>query len=406
MTDGTRATTQADTATATFNQVKSAPEELIEDARNGRMFVLVDDEDRENEGDLVVPAQMATPEAINFMAKYGRGLICLALTNERVNELGLPMMARRNESRHATAFTVSIEAREGVSTGISAPDRAHTIATAIDPEKGRDDIETPGHVFPLAARDGGVLVRAGHTEAAVDLARLAGLNPAGVICEIMRDDGTMARRDDLIAFAQRHGLKIGTIADLIAYRRRHDRIVSRLLESELHSAFGGRFRMAIYVNTVAYAEHVALWVGEVADGNPVPVRMHALNVLDDALGDLESGKLGELQTAMQMIGEEGRGVVVLIREPTATALSDRLRARNGEGPQQQGELRDYGVGAQILLDLGVSDMILLSNSRRTVVGLQEGYGLRIVDQRPIPRTRLPGDLTAEPDGRAEPEQDD
>jgi 3,4-dihydroxy 2-butanone 4-phosphate synthase/GTP cyclohydrolase II len=373
-----------DLATTTFNQIKSAPEEIIEDARNGRMFVLVDDEDRENEGDLVIPAQMCTPEAINFMAKWGRGLICLALTGERVEELGLPMMARRNESRHSTAFTVSIEAREGISTGISAPDRAHTVATAIDPEKGRHDIETPGHVFPLAARDGGVLVRAGHTEAAVDIARLAGLNPSGVICEIMADDGTMARRDDLVGFAQYHGLKIGTIADLIAYRRRHDRIVSRVMETTLVSAYGGTFNMAIYVNTVAYAEHVALWLGDVGDGNPVPVRMHALSILDDVLGDTAGGKVGELPTAMRMIAEEGRGVVVLIREPTATALSDRLKARDGEAPGGGGELRDYGVGAQILLDLGVSDMVLLSNSRRTVVGLQEGYGLRIVDQRPIP----------------------
>jgi 3,4-dihydroxy 2-butanone 4-phosphate synthase/GTP cyclohydrolase II len=371
--------------TTAFHELKSPPADIIEDARNGRMFILVDDEDRENEGDLVIPAQMATPQAINFMAKYGRGLICLALTGERVEELGLPMMARRNEGRFSTAFTVSIEAREGVSTGISAPDRAHTVATAIDPDKGARDIETPGHVFPLAARDGGVLVRAGHTEAAVDIARLAGLNPSGVICEIMADDGTMARRDDLVQFAQYHGLKIGTIADLIAYRRKHDRIVQRIRETTLNSAYGGTFKMALYVNTVAYAEHVALWTGDIADGEPVPVRMHALSILDDVLGDLHGGKVGELATAMRMIGEEGRGVIVLVREPTATALSDRLRAREGETTGAGGgEIRDYGVGAQILLDLGVSDMILLSNSRRTVVGLQEGYGLRIVDQRPIP----------------------
>lgn len=373
-----------DVATATFNQLKSSPEDIIEDARNGRMFVLVDDEDRENEGDLVIPAQMATPEAINFMAKYGRGLICLALTGERVQELGLPMMARKNEARHSTAFTVSIEAREGISTGISAPDRAHTIATAIDPAAGKDDIVSPGHVFPLAARDGGVLVRAGHTEAAVDVARLAGLNPSGVICEIMNEDGNMARRDDLVAFAQRHGLKVGTIADLIAYRRRHDRIVARKFESEFESVYGGRFKMAIYVNTVAYAEHVALWKGDVASDGPVPVRMHALNILDDVLGDASGGKVGELQTAMRMIGETERGVVVLIREPAATSLSNRLRARIGDTAAQGNELRDYGVGAQILLDLGVKDMVLLSNSQRTVVGLEEGYGLRIVDQRPIP----------------------
>lgn len=213
-----------------FSELVSPIDEIIEEARNGRMFILVDDEDRENEGDLVIPAQMAGPEAINFMAKFGRGLICLAMTRERIEQLGLPMMARKNESRHETAFTVSIEAREGVTTGISASDRAHTVAVAIDPSKGPEDIATPGHVFPLMARDGGVLVRIGHTEAAVDIARLAGLYPAGVICEIMNDDGTMARRDDLIAFAQRHGLKIATIADLIAYRRRHDKIVERVLE--------------------------------------------------------------------------------------------------------------------------------------------------------------------------------
>jgi 3,4-dihydroxy 2-butanone 4-phosphate synthase/GTP cyclohydrolase II len=369
---------------ATFSEIVSSIEDIIEEARNGRMFVLVDDEDRENEGDLVIPAQMATPEAINFMAKYGRGLICLALTRERIEQLGLPLMSRRNESRHHTAFTVSIEAKEGVTTGISAPDRARTIAVAIDPETSSADLATPGHVFPLVARDGGVLVRTGHTEAAVDLARLAGLNPAGVICEIMNDDGTMARRDDLIAFAQRHGLKIATIADLIAYRRRHDRIVERALETTFDSRYGGHFNMAIYVNTAAYAEHVALWKGDVATDEPVLVRMHALNVLDDVLGDRGSGKGGELQEALRIIGEEGRGVVVLIREPAATSLSDRVRARLGEAPKGHQELRDYGVGAQILLDLGVRDMVLLSNTKhRTIVGL-EGYGLRVVDQRPIP----------------------
>jgi 3,4-dihydroxy 2-butanone 4-phosphate synthase/GTP cyclohydrolase II len=359
-------------------------EELIEAFRDGRMVIMMDDESRENEGDLIMPASAVTPEAINFMTKYGRGLICLALTNERVRELGLPMMARKNEARHATAFTVSIEAREGISTGISAPDRAHTIATAIDPQTGPGDIVSPGHVFPLAAREGGVLVRAGHTEAAVDLGRLAGLNPAGVICEVMNDDGTMARRDDLVAFAQRHGLKIATIADLIAYRRRYDRIVERRLETTFDSVFGGRFNMALYVNTVAHAEHIALWKGDPAADGPVLVRMHALNVLDDVLGDAASGKMGELQSAMRMIGEAGRGVVVLIREPSPTSLSDRLKARLGHSDSASGELRDYGVGAQILLDLGVKDMILLSNTKRTVIGLEEGYGLSIVEQRPIP----------------------
>ncbi len=368
---------------ATFREVLSPSEEIIEEARNGRMFILVDDEDRENEGDLVIPAQMATPEAINFMAKHGRGLICLALTPDRVGELGLELMARRNETRHETAFTISIEARDGVTTGISAPDRAHTIATAIDPTKGREDIVTPGHIFPLVARAGGVLVRTGHTEAAVDLARLAGLNPSGVICEIMNDDGSMARRDDLIAFAQHHGLKIATISDLVAYRRRYDRIVERQVETTLVSRFGGEFQMAIYVNKVAYAEHIALWKGDLAGDGPALVRMHALNVLDDVLGDAASGKGGELQTAMRMISEAGRGAVVLIREPNQKSLSQRVRARLGEEAHAPGELRDYGVGAQILLDLGVRDMILLSNTQRNIVGL-EGFGLSVVEQRPIP----------------------
>jgi 3,4-dihydroxy 2-butanone 4-phosphate synthase/GTP cyclohydrolase II len=365
-----------------FSEMVSPVEEIIEEARNGRMFILVDDESRENEGDLVIPAQMATPDAINFMARYGRGLICLAMTRERIEELGLPLMASKNESRHQTAFTVSIEAREGVTTGISAPDRARTVAVAIDPSKGSEDIATPGHIFPLVARDGGVLVRTGHTEAAVDLARLAGLNPAGVICEIMNDDGTMARRDDLIAFAQRHGLKVATIADLISYRRRYDHFVQRRLESCFSSRYGGEFNLAIFVNTLNYAEHVALWKGEISGDEPVLVRMHAINVLDDVLGDSASGKAGALQQAMRMIGEAGRGVVVLIREPSADALSASLESRLGGQPRAGGQLRDYGVGAQILLELGVRDMILLSNTRRTIVGL-EGYGLRVVGQRPI-----------------------
>ncbi len=242
----------------TFSEVKAAAEDIIEEARKGRMFILVDDEDRENEGDLVIPAQCATPEAINFMAKHARGLICLALTRERVEQLGLALMSQNNGTRHQTAFTVSIEAREGVTTGISAADRARTVAVAIDPSCGPQDIVTPGHVFPLVARDGGTLERTGHTEAAVDLARLAGLTPAGVICEIMNDDGTMARRNDLISFAQRHGLKIGTISDLIAYRRRYDSIVKRLSETTFESIDGGNVRCVIYVNQVTRAHHIAL----------------------------------------------------------------------------------------------------------------------------------------------------
>ena len=363
-------------------------EDIIEDARNGRMFIMVDDEERENEGDLIIPAQMATPDAINFMAKFGRGLICLALTGERVNTLELPAMSRRNGSRHQTAFTISIEAREGVTTGISASDRARTISVAIDPSKGPADIASPGHVFPLEARAGGTLVRAGHTEAAVDLARIAGLNPSGVICEIMNEDGTMSRLPDLIAFAQHHGLKIGTIADLIAYRLKNDRVVERVAEMPFESRFGGDWKMCVYVNTVAYAEHIALVKGDitVAGDDPVMVRMHALNVLDDVLGDAASGKSGDLQQAMQMISDVGRGVVVLIREPYARALSDRVKTRIGETPEGQGELRDYGVGAQILLDLGVSEMILLSNTKRTIVGL-DGYDLSVTEQRAIPKIK-------------------
>ncbi len=366
----------------TFGEVISPIPEVIEQARNGHMFILVDDEGRENEGDLVIPAQMATPEAINFMAKHGRGLICLSLTPDRVRELGLPLMTRHNETRHQTAFTVSIEAREGVTTGISAPDRARTISAAIDPSKGPSDIVTPGHVFPLVAREGGVLVRAGHTEAAVDLARMAGLNPSGVICEIMNDDGTMARRADLIAFAQRHGLKIATIADLIAYRRRNEKLVERTLETNFDSHYGTGFRLALYVTTVVYGEHMALWKGDLSGPEPVLVRVHALNLLDDALGDLSSGKSGELQAALRMIDEVGRGVVVLIREPVPTSLSERVRERLGQQLAPGGELRDIGVGAQILLDLGVRDMIVLSNSQHTYIGL-EGYGLRVADWRPI-----------------------
>jgi 3,4-dihydroxy 2-butanone 4-phosphate synthase/GTP cyclohydrolase II len=367
---------------ATFSELVSPPEVLIEEARNGRMFILVDDENREDEGDLVIPAQMATPEAINFMAKHGRGLICLALTAERVQELGLQLMSANNESRLRTAFTVSIEAREGVTTGISASDRARTISVAIDPAHGQADIVSPGHVFPLVARSGGVLVRTGHTEAAVDLARLAGLNPSGVICEIMNDDGTMARRGDLIAFAQRHGLKIGTIADLIAYRRRHDRIVERMVETEFDSRWGGKFGLHVYVNRAAYAEHIALVKGDVAAPGPVLVRMHALNVLDDVLADRSSGRGGELQAAMRMIGAAGRGVVVLIREPWPTSLSDRLRSHKSTDQPAGDQLRNYGVGAQILLDLGVQEMILLSNHPKTIVGL-EGYGLKIAGHQPI-----------------------
>ncbi len=356
----------------------SSAEDLIEEARAGRIFILVDDEDRENEGDLVVPAQFATPEVVNFMIRHARGLVCLAMTRHRVEQLGLGLMSQSNGTRHQTAFTVSIEAREGVSTGISAHDRAHTIAVAINPESGRDDLVTPGHVFPLVAREGGALVRAGHTEAAVDIARLAGLNPAGVICEIINDDGTMARMPDLVAFAQHHGLKLGTIADLIAHRRRTERLVRRVQDGALTHAVGGDWRMSVYANTVEYAEHLVLVKGDVSTGLPVLVRMHAVDMVQDILHE-HSGS--NLHGAMRMIAAEDRGVVVLIRETRPTVLSDRVRHLS-DLPHPHGELRDYGIGAQILLDLGVRDMILLSNTHRTIVGL-EGYGLSVIEQRHI-----------------------
>ncbi|MBV9775543.1 MAG: 3,4-dihydroxy-2-butanone-4-phosphate synthase [Acetobacteraceae bacterium] len=365
--------------TVDLSDYLASAEELIEEARNGRMFILVDDEDRENEGDLVIPAQFATPGAINFMIRHARGLVCLALTRPRVEQLGLGLMSANNGTRHQTAFTVSIEAREGVTTGISAHDRAHTIAVAINPECGRDDIVTPGHIFPLVAREGGTLVRAGHTEASVDLARLAGLTPAAVICEIMNDDGTMARLPDLAGFAQKHNLKLGTIADLIAHRRRTERLVRRVTESAFDHAAGGEWRLVVYANTVEYQEHLALVKGDVSGADPVLVRMHAIDLLDD----MTAGPAWiSVHNAMHMIGREGRGVLVLIRDHRRTALSDRVRQlAMSERPPR--ELRDYGIGAQILLDLGIRDMILLSNRRRTIVGL-EGYGLNIVELRPIP----------------------
>tara|TARA_B100001059_G_C17764877_1_gene545016 strand:+ start:281 stop:1444 length:1164 start_codon:yes stop_codon:yes gene_type:complete len=362
----------------------SSIEEVIEEAKQGRIFILVDDENRENEGDLCIPAEMATSDVINFMAKYARGLICLAMERSRVEQLGLSLMTRRNEGRHETAFTVSIEAREGVTTGISAHDRAHTISVATNANKGQDDIVTPGHVFPLVARDGGSLVRAGHTEAVVDIARLAGLTPAGVICEIMNDDGTMARLPDLLSFAQQHDLKVATIADLISHRRRTESIVERSLESVLDSRYGGSWRMIVYLNKVTYAEHIALIKGDITGETPILVRMHSLNVMEDVLGD-QSGSRGggELQSAMSYIADKGRGVVVVMREPTSTALSEKIRSKIKTSIPEGGtenELRDYGVGAQILLDLGIKEMILLTNSEQTVIGL-EGYGLSIFERQ-------------------------
>ena len=375
-----------------FAEFLSPLDEIVEDAKNGRMFILVDDESRENEGDLVIPAQHCTAETINFMAKHGRGLICLALSRQRVEALGLPLMAHGNESRMQTAFTVSIEAREGITTGISAADRARTIQVAIDPKATRADLATPGHIFPLLARDGGVLVRAGHTEAAVDIARLAGLNPSGVVCEIMNDDGTMARLPDLVSFAQRHGLKVATIADLISYRLGRDRLVERDIATTLHTRFAGDFRLQVYTNVLTGVEHLALVKGDLETPEPVLVRVHALNVLEDVLGQDIDGRGGHLRAVMTAIHESGRGVMVLIREPSPTSISDRIKAGLGQHPPARPgalPLRDYGIGAQILKDLGVRDMILLSNTERPIVGL-EGYGLRVVEQRRLPaEERIP-----------------
>src|SRR4051812_3699573 len=367
-------------AHAELSKYLSSAEELIEEARNGRMFILLDDDDRENEGDLVIPAQFATPDAINFMARHARGLICLALTQTRVEKLGLPLMSRQNGTRHQTAFTVSIEAREGVTTGISAADRARTIAVATNPDSTRDDITTPGHVFPLMAREGGTLVRAGHTEASVDIARKAGLAPAAVICEIMNDDGTMARLPNLVSFAQHHNLKLGTIADLIAHRRLTERLVRKVEEGNYHHPAGGDWRAVVYANTVEYQEHLALIKGDVSGPEPVMVRMHAIDLLEDMTG---SPHWIALHNAMHMISNAGRGILVLIREHRPTALAERVRLLGEGGARPARELRDYGIGAQILLDLGIKNMILLTNRRRTVIGL-EGYGLNIVEQRPIP----------------------
>jgi len=350
--------------------------ELLDEARAGRMFILVDDENRENEGDLVIPAQFATPEVINFMARHARGLICLALTRDRVNHLGLQLMSQANGTRHETAFTVSIEAREGVTTGISAADRARTIAAAINPAGTRDDIVTPGHVFPLVAREGGALIRAGHTEAAVDIARLAGLNPAGVICEIMNDDGSMARLPELVAFAQHHNLKLGSIADLIAHRRRTELLVQRVTESPFTDNEGNQWRMIVYGTTIDYSEHIALVKGDIGGDEPLLVRMHQLDIIDN----LMLGPRWQVShAAMRTIAKAGRGAVVILRETHPTIVSDRVKRLEAHAPPPT-DIRDIGVGAQILTDLGVKKMILLSNTRQHVVGL-EGYGIEVVDRR-------------------------
>ena len=351
-------------------------EEIINEARNGRMFVLVDDEDRENEGDLVIPAQMATPDAINFMATHGRGLICLSLDRKRVDLLGLEPMSRSNRTMYETAFTTSIEAREGVTTGISAADRARTISVAIDSGKGKDDIVTPGHVFPLVARDGGVLVRAGHTEAAVDIARLAGLNPSGVICEIMNEDGSMARLEDLMSFARRHGLKIGTIRDLIEYRRRYDQLVERIGETSFISDYGGEWKLLTYRNKVDGSASYVLQKGHVVEGEATLARVHTISLLDDILGQA-GPKKRILQRAMTRIGENGAGAIVILINSAAAYSGDAAPST------ADGDFRNYGIGAQILADLDIEDMVLLTNSHRNVVAI-EGYGLNIVGEDPIP----------------------
>ncbi len=359
-----------------YHDAISSIEEIIDDARNGRMVILVDHEDRENEGDLVIPAQMATPHVINFMAMHARGLICLALPGTRIDALGLPLMAAQNSSRHETAFTISIEAREGVTTGISAQDRARTISVAIDPARSAADIATPGHVFPLRARDGGVLVRAGHTEAAVDIARLAGLNPSGVICEIMNEDGSMSRLPDLVAFAQRHAIRIGTISDLIGFRRRNDNLVRQRSEQIVQSEYGGDWTMRIFTDETQGAEHIALVKGDISGDAPVMVRMHTLDPLLDVVGIGGPGRAEEFGAAMRLIAAEGRGALVLLRDTHM-----KLVTEDTVSPQT---LRQYGLGAQILSSLGLSRLVLLTNSPTPkVVGL-EAYGLSIEATRKIP----------------------
>ena len=357
----------------------SKTEDIIKDAKKGKMFILVDDEKRENEGDLVVPAQNINSEKINFMAKYGRGLICLALSGKRIEELNLPLMPQHNAARRKTAFTISIEAKKGISTGISAKDRAKTIQVAINKKTNSKDISTPGHIFPLRAQDGGVLVRAGHTEAAVDIATLSNLNPSGVICEIMNDDGTMARRDDLFKFSKEHKLRIGTISDLISYRRKKEKIIERTLKTKIRSKYGGDFNLIVYKNKIVPAEHIALVKGKINPKKPVLVRVHALNFLTDILGT-SSFMDNQIKKSMQLISKKKNGVIVIIREPRSWTLSQRIKSDSDDKKSLQ--LRDYGVGAQILIDLGIKNMILISNSKKTIIGL-EGYGLKVINTIPI-----------------------
>jgi len=369
---------------ATFEDVYNlaTPEEIIDDARNGRMYILVDAEDRENEGDLIIPAQFATPDAINFMAKFGRGLICLAIENSKAEVLGLSNMSADNRSRFETAFTQSIEAREGVTTGISAGDRSHTIQTAIDPDSRQDDIVSPGHMFPIIAKDGGVLVRTGHTEASVDISRMAGLNPSAVICEIMNDDGTMARLDDLVKFAQFHGLKIGTIEDLVAYRMKKDHFVKHVASSDFTSQNGDDFKIHVYRNFLDGKEHVALSKGKAKEDQESLVRVHKVDFAGDILYE-ESPRSGLIWDAMkQLASHNGHSVLVLIREGSIDTLLERLGAHKSFVDRKEQNIREYGVGAQILVDQGVQKMRLITNTMPKLIGL-EAYDLELVGITPL-----------------------
>ena len=363
--------------------VTSSIEEIIEDLKNGKMVIMVDDEDRENEGDLIIPAAKADADAVNFMATHGRGLICLTLTADRVKKLNLPLMAQNNQARDATAFTISIESVEGVTTGISAQDRATTIASAIDPLKGQNDITSPGHVFPLVARDGGVLVRAGHTEASVDLARLAGFEPAGTICEIMNDDGTMARIPDLVNFSEKHNIKIGKIVDLISYRRKHDTFVNKILDDKITLKDSKEFDIKVFGNSFDQTEQIVMSKGTINDGKPVMVRVHVISYFDDLIGELGSGNKSLKQT-IDLINEAGRGVLILVRDSSSSVINSYLSAKDKSQKeiedQKQSELRIFGMGAQILSELGVKDMILLTNTDWKFMGL-DAYGINIVETR-------------------------